>query len=76
MVHPAGFKDVIRSGWCLQVVNVTANKTKLDEFSMVFLNNLLSLPLIFGLMVFYGELPGVMRDPALKVIFLSTYSSF
>lgn len=34
---------------------------------MVYLNNLLSLPLILGLMVFYGELPGVMKDPALKV---------
>lgn len=34
---------------------------------MVFLNNLLSLPLILGLMVFYGELPGVVRDPALRV---------
>lgn len=48
-------------------MHLTTNKTKLDEFSMVFLNNLLSLPLILGLMLFYGELPSVVHDPALKV---------
>ena len=46
---------------------MTVNKSKLDEFSMVFLNNLLSLPLILFLMYFYGELPGVVDDPALRV---------
>ena len=50
-----------------QVVNLTVNKSKLDEFSMVFLNNLLSLPLILFLMYFYGELPSVVDDPALRV---------
>lgn len=48
--------------------SLTANKTKLDEFSMVFLNNLLSLPLILLLMYYYGELPAVFSDPALKVV--------
>jgi hypothetical protein len=33
-----------------RVVTLTANRTKLDEFSMVFYNNLLSLPLIGVLM--------------------------
>lgn len=47
---------------------LTANKTKLDEFSMVFLNNLLSLPLILLLMYYYGELPAVFSDPALQVV--------
>jgi hypothetical protein len=51
----------------MQVCSLTANKTKLDEFSMVFLNNLLSLPLILVLMYYYGELPSVIKDPALKV---------
>lgn len=55
----------------LQVCSLTANKTKLDEFSMVFLNNLLSLPLILMLMYYYGELPSVMEDPALKVLSMS-----
>ena len=55
----------------LQVCSLTANKTKLDEFSMVFLNNLLSLPLILMLMYYYGELPSVMEDPALKVASMS-----
>ena len=50
-----------------QVVHLTVNKSKLDEFSMVFLNNLLSLPLILFLMYFYGELPSVVDDPALRV---------
>ena len=34
---------------------------------MVFLNNLLSLPLILMLMYYYGEVPSVLQDPALKV---------
>ena len=54
-----------------QVVSLTANKTKLDEFSMVFLNNLLSLPLILVLMWYYGELPGVINDPALQASVLA-----
>lgn len=41
------------------------NKTRLDEFSMVFYNNLLSLPLISVLMWWYGELDSVLYEPAL-----------
>ena len=42
------------------------NKTKLDEFSMVFYNNLLSLPLIAALMWWYGEIEGLLDEPALR----------
>jgi GDP-mannose transporter len=49
-----------------RVVAHTANKTKLDEFSMVFYNNLLSLPLIFVLIVWSGELETVQQDSALS----------
>ncbi|KAK9820437.1 hypothetical protein WJX72_010350 [[Myrmecia] bisecta] len=48
-----------------KVVPLTVNKTKLDEFSMVFYNNLLSLPLIFGLIIIYGEQNTIMNEPAL-----------
>ena len=60
---------------CQQVVTMTVNKTKLNEFSMVYLNNLLSLPLILGLMWHYGEIPGVISDPALKVSLFMTNPS-
>jgi GDP-mannose transporter len=49
-----------------RVVGLTVNKTRLDEFSMVFYNNLLSLPLISVLMWWYGEIDTVMYDPALR----------
>ncbi|EIE26589.1 GDP-mannose transporter, golgi apparatus [Coccomyxa subellipsoidea C-169] len=49
-----------------RVVSLTVNKTRLDEFSMVFYNNVLSLPLIGMLMWWYGELDTVMYDPALR----------
>ena len=45
----AGYSLYLR-GTMDRVVALTVNKTKLDEFSMVFYNNLLSLPLIGGLM--------------------------
>lgn len=61
----AGYSLYLR-GVMDKVVTLTASKTKLDEFSMVMLNNSLSLPLILGLMFFYGELPGIAEDPALK----------
>ena len=60
-------KDVWDDCVALQVRLLTQNKTKLDEFSMVLLNNTLSLPLIFLLMLYYGEVPGVLNDPALQV---------
>jgi GDP-mannose transporter len=49
-----------------KVVSLTVNKTRLDEFSMVFYNNLLSLPLIMMLMWWYGELDSVLYEPALQ----------
>lgn len=61
----AGYSLYLR-GVMDKVCSLTANKTKLDEFSMVFLNNLLSLPLILLLMYYYGELPSVIHDPALQ----------
>jgi len=64
-VFTAGYSLYLR-GVMDKVCSLTANKTKLDEFSMVFLNNLLSLPLILVLMYYYGELPSVINDPALK----------
>jgi GDP-mannose transporter len=39
-----------------KVKKYTSNGERLDEFSMVFYNNLLSLPLIFIVMVMQGEL--------------------
>lgn len=49
-----------------KVVALTVNKTKLDEFSMVFYNNVLSLPLIFALMWWYGEIHTLPQEPALQ----------
>jgi GDP-mannose transporter len=38
----------------------------MDEFSMVYYNNLLSLPCIFLLMYGFGELPTLTNQPALS----------
>ena len=43
----------------------TANGEKLDEYSMVFYNNLLSLPLIFAVMWYQGELASLPLQPDL-----------
>ncbi|KAI8474651.1 MAG: hypothetical protein J3K34DRAFT_406930 [Monoraphidium minutum] len=43
----------------------TTNKQKMDEFSMVYYNNLLSIPPILLLMVFFGEHRGLLQQPAL-----------
>ncbi|KAK9840936.1 hypothetical protein WJX81_001201 [Elliptochloris bilobata] len=48
-----------------RVVALTVAKTKLDEFSMVFYNNLLSMPLIALLMWWYGEIERLPTEPAL-----------
>jgi GDP-mannose transporter len=48
-----------------KVKNYTSNGERLDEFSMVFYNNLLSLPLIFLVMVFQGELKTLPDQPDL-----------
>lgn len=44
----------------------TTNKQKMDEFSMVYYNNLLSIPPILVLMFFFGEHKGLMQQPALQ----------
>ncbi len=59
----AGYSLYLR-GAMDRVVTLTRNNTKLDEFSMVFYNNLLSLPLIMALMVIYGELSSLPQEPA------------
>jgi hypothetical protein len=47
----------------LQTAAFTVNKQRLDEFSMVFYNNLLSLPFIVLLIGYYGEVrPVLVRD--------------
>jgi GDP-mannose transporter len=43
----------------------TVSGGKLDEFSMVFYNNLLSLPLIAGLMWWQGEWASLPQQPDL-----------
>ena len=56
-----------------KVKKYTSNGERLDEFSMVFYNNLLSLPLIFLVMASQGEL-GILtqqedlRNPAFLVV--------
>ena len=49
-----------------RLVGLTVNKTRLDEFSMVFYNNLLSLPLLLVLMWQGGEFKTLAQEPALK----------
>ena len=48
------------------VVEVTKKKRKLSEISMVFLNNLLSIPLILALMIADGEIYKVLDEPELR----------
>lgn len=45
---------------------VTVNRRRLNELSMVFYNNLLSIPLIAPLTLANGELLSVWGDPALR----------
>lgn len=49
-----------------QVAEHTTNKQRMDEFSMVYYNNLLSLPCILLLMWQFGEFGGLMSQPALQ----------
>ncbi|KAJ9523828.1 hypothetical protein QJQ45_020029 [Haematococcus lacustris] len=48
-----------------KVAEHTTNKQRMDEFSMVYYNNLLSLPCIAGLMMAFGELPSLSSQSAL-----------
>jgi GDP-mannose transporter len=65
-----------------KVKKYTSNGERLDEFSMVFYNNLLSLPLIFVMMVMQGELSTLADQPDLTnpafliVAFLSGLVAF
>ena len=48
-----------------RVASVTSDGKKLGEFSMVFYNNLLSLPFIAGMMLFTGEVHTIWNEPDL-----------
>lgn len=43
----------------------TTDRKKMDEFSMVYYNNLLSVPPILALMLAFGEHKGLLQQPAL-----------
>eukprot|EP00775_Hariotina_reticulata_P009771 gene9771-9928_t len=49
-----------------KVAEHTTNKQKMDEFSMVYYNNLLSIPPILVLMLVFGEHNGLLEQPALQ----------
>lgn len=48
-----------------KVAEHTTNKQKMDEFSMVYYNNLLSIPPIVVLIFFFGEHRTLLHQPAL-----------
>lgn len=48
-----------------RVVPLTVKKSRLDEFSMVFYNSFLSLPLLLVLIWWRGELHAIATDPVL-----------
>jgi GDP-mannose transporter len=48
-----------------KVAEHTTDRQKMDEFSMVYYNNLLSVPPILCLMFFFGEHRGLLAQPAL-----------
>lgn len=55
-----------------KVTEHTTNKQKMDEFSMVYYNNLLSIPPILLMMAFFGEFGKLADQPALSdPVFLS-----
>ena len=49
-----------------KVVMLTQSQTKMNEFSMVFYNNFLSLPVLAVLIVYQGELKGLQDDAGLR----------
>lgn len=49
-----------------KVAEHTTNKQKMDEFSMVYYNNLLSIPPILVLIFFFGEHKTLLAQPALQ----------
>ena len=60
----AGYSLYLR-GVMDKVVTLTASKSRLDEFSMVFYNNVLSLPFLVALVLLSGEWGSVLAEPAL-----------
>ncbi|GIL84758.1 hypothetical protein Vretimale_14453 [Volvox reticuliferus] len=64
---------VFTSGYALYLRSVmdkvaehTTNKQKMDEFSMVYYNNLLSVPPILLMMWYFGEFRGLFEQEALR----------
>lgn len=49
-----------------KVAEHTTDRKKMDEFSMVYYNNLLSVPPIILLMLIFGEHKGLLAQPALS----------
>ncbi|KAG2492125.1 hypothetical protein HYH03_009616 [Edaphochlamys debaryana] len=49
-----------------KVAEHTTNKQRMDEFSMVYYNNLLSIPPIVAMIWYFGEYKGLMEQPALQ----------
>ncbi|EFJ47809.1 hypothetical protein VOLCADRAFT_105037 [Volvox carteri f. nagariensis] len=49
-----------------KVAEHTTNKQKMDEFSMVYYNNLLSVPPILLMMWYFGEFKGLLEQEALR----------
>ena len=60
----AGYSLALR-GTMDRVAAATSNRRRLNELSMVFYNNALSIPLIAPLALANGELASVWSDPAL-----------
>jgi|UniRef100_A0A7S3BTQ5 GDP-mannose transporter len=50
----------------MDVVKPLTRTGELNQFSMVYFNNLLCTPLILLLMWYFGELPGVLEAPQLR----------
>lgn len=50
----------------MQVAQHTSDKRRLNEFSMVYYNNLLSIGPILGLMALFGEFSSLPQQPALR----------
>lgn len=50
----------------MDAVKPLTRSGELSQFSMVYFNNLLCTPFILALMVYFGELPGVLDAPQLR----------
>lgn len=63
-VFTAGYSLTLR-GIMDKVIPITCNKKKLDEYSMVLYNNVLSLPLLVIAAGINGEFTSLFQEPAL-----------